>query len=129
MNGSEHRVIGGLAGLALVAFAASRQNRAPRVGELVSGVLCGVAGASLPDTIEPADHPHHRNTAHSHLMLATTATIAVTGASLLEGVPVHADPVAQFLRDLMRSVPMTLAVGYGSHLASDATTPRGLPLV
>lgn len=79
-----------------------------------------LATATLPDLIEPATSPHHRQFFHS---------LAVAGL-LAEGMRrVHEWEVENdgdlFLKDTL----MVIGASYLSHLAMDSTTPKGLPIL
>ncbi len=103
-------------------------------------------GGILPDVLEPATSPHHRQLAHSlvvggSLAVAKVAEMqascrslsseATQRASVLPvGSPERRD--AEFLALFWRFVAgflIGLATGYASHLALDACTPQGLPLL
>lgn len=79
------------------------------------GALLGVAGAMIPDLLEPATSPNHRggwHTAEAGAALALATGITLTQPQLF--VPV-----------LTLGVPAV--AGYNSHLFLDSKTPQGLP--
>ena len=82
---------------------------------LMGGLAGGTFGA-LPDILEPASNPHHRQFFHSK----------VTGLILLR---IMATVVNNNQGKI--SKPLTLAggAGYISHLVLDAQTPMGLPII
>lgn len=86
---------------------------------LAGGALAGIL-TKLPDVLEPAVHPQHRQFFHS---VACAALVATGWKALHEWQPQSEE--ARFLR----KVGMIAAGAYLCHLALDAITPRSLPLV
>ncbi|MBN2465183.1 metal-dependent hydrolase [candidate division WOR-3 bacterium] len=80
---------------------------------------CAIGGcvAVVPDLLEPALHPNHRSLFHS--VAAGGTVVYGLGKKTASAVP---DP-------WVRLALQSLAVGYLSHLALDATTPKSLPLL
>jgi membrane-bound metal-dependent hydrolase YbcI (DUF457 family) len=79
-----------------------------------------VLAASLPDLLEPATSPHHRQFFHS----VAFATILATGMKKLY----HWQP--QTPGDVhMRKILFSVGFGYLAHLGADATTTMSIPLV
>lgn len=78
-----------------------------------SGAIC----AALPDVLEPALHPNHRSFFHSE-------AVAV-GASCSLGTLVAKAATTDWVGATARGA----LAGYLSHLALDATTPKGLPAI
>lgn len=82
-------------------------------------LLCTAASATaslIPDLLEPADSPNHRRFFHS---LAMTALVAYA----ITGKHTRAWPAAKLL------FLGIMALGYLSHLAADACTPRSIRFV
>jgi membrane-bound metal-dependent hydrolase YbcI (DUF457 family) len=77
---------------------------------------CGL----IPDYLEPATSPHHRQFCHSAVFAA--ALIAAM-KKLYDWVPATSGHA--FLRDALLSI----GFGYLAHLGADATTAMGLPLI
>lgn len=99
-----------------------------------SGGVVGLVSSALPDGIEPADHPNHRRFAHSWTVVAgvTAATVkSVKPARAVPGDGSQAQVVVQpeFAQRLARALIPAAGAGYLSHLALDAATPKGLPLL
>jgi membrane-bound metal-dependent hydrolase YbcI (DUF457 family) len=86
---------------------------------VVSTVLAGILG-TLPDKIEPALHPHHRQFYHS-------VTLGV-GVWWL-GRQVYKWRPESELGEIARFLLLVAGGAYLSHLALDALTKRSLPLV
>ena len=93
-------------------------------GEATAWPLTGGGLAALltklPDVLEPAVHPHHRQFFHS---VACAALVAAGWKALYEWQPQSED--GRF----WRKVGMIGAGAYLCHLALDALTARSLPLV
>ncbi len=148
MNGHAHKQVGGPTG-AVAAFALARkQTPAARIVETFGGYVGGVVGARLPDIIDPPTCPHHRSIGHGIVPvgLASRACLDRIPAwqeQLRRSAEEHSVAAAQttdvwerllhsLLELLCRVGAGMLAgipAGYLSHLALDATTPAGLPLI
>lgn len=80
------------------------------------GALCG----TLPDLLEPACHPNHRQFFHG---LACAGVVGTACYRLYQWEPqTSSEEIVRFL---------LLAVGgaFLTHLAMDALSPKGLPLI
>jgi inner membrane protein len=98
-------------------------NQCPEEERLVLGGLItvsAIAGAKLPDILEPAIHAHHRAFFHSFVVLFGAAWAA---KKLWDWRPQTAE------QRQLRAVLLGLLIGYGSHLGLDSLTPRCLPIV
>jgi inner membrane protein len=85
-------------------------------GELCLCSLAAGAGAIVPDLLEPADSPNHRQFFHS---VAAAALVAY----LISGGHTHRlSPIAKLLLAVF-------GFGYISHLLADALTPKSLPFI
>lgn len=80
----------------------------------------GLLGAKLPDVFEPAIHSHHRAFFHS-LVMAGGITWAIR--------KILSMPRETPGQRLLRAALLGVAIGYASHLALDAFTPRSLPVI
>jgi membrane-bound metal-dependent hydrolase YbcI (DUF457 family) len=114
--------------------------------EVVAGIAGGIVGSKIPDWAEPAINSWHRGPVHSVTAATLGGTAAVPQLQALDGwldrrildlrraqamarTPQEANAymieivfwlaVAAFMKGLL--------AGYLSHLALDATTPRGIP--
>lgn len=147
MNGKAH-ILGGAIGGPIAGAALSIQaNRHPTFAEACGWVTSGIAGAKLPDLLEPAYCPRHRRFCHSTCVLA--ADLVVLQSKFLQDciealrttaqehhARAHSDPngsglheVWGYLLEFLAGVLPGLLGGYASHLILDSTTPCGLPLV
>lgn len=117
-NAFAHRLGAGLAVGSIVAYRESQE------GEITGKTLLSGVGAAacgtLPDLIEPALHPNHRQFFHSFLALG----IAGYGLKKLYDWQPQTDE-GRF----WRGIGMVVCGGYAVHLLMDATTKRSLPLV
>ena len=64
-NSSEHALYGGLAGGITYLLMCQHYDRQPDLLELLVCTGTGVLAGAVPDALEPADHPHHRQFAYS----------------------------------------------------------------
>lgn len=145
-NFATHARAGAASG-ALVAFYRARSAPTDQLlAETVGGLVGGFVGGVLPDVLEPARDPNHRKLAHSvaaggALTLARIAEWQAACRSSAEAATVRiaACPVGSVERSraewdalfwrLLAGALVGLVTGYASHLALDAGTPRGLPLI
>lgn len=119
MRAAAHAVIGGAASAAVVLAIKAHYPHARLPHPAFAGVV-GAIAACLPDFLEPATHPGHRQLCHS---VAFAAFIVVTQKAVYEWRP--ETRTQEVLRDLILSI----GLGYLSHLAADATTATGVPLL
>ena len=115
-NGTDHMAAGALTGVAMACYGQSR-------GENVNPLLA--IGAStvfskLPDWIEPAIHPHHRQFFHS------VSFLVMLGYGLKKAYDWKPEGKAS---QLVRFLTFCAGAGYISHLVLDGLTPSSLPLL
>lgn len=142
-----HDVVAVGLGLLAVGHCARNQSDNDQLIEVIGGALGALLGGRLPDYINPSIlGPHHRGTAHSW---GAAAAIVSTDVSALQArlrsqaaiarqclafLP-HGSPewdqerLKVFVLTLLAGAVVGLATGYLSHLALDAGTRRGLPLI
>lgn len=119
MRAAVHAAIAGVSAFGTVALI-KRQHPAARLPDPVFAGIVAALAAKLPDFLEPATHPNHRQFCHS----------AAFGAALIAGMKklydwMPATPGEVF----MRAVLLSIGFGYLTHLGADATTAMGLPLI
>ena len=116
-NRTAHAIFGGA--LSVGAYLAYKKllGQEPTLAGIIGTGLVGAGTAGLPDILEPATDPNHRSFFHSWAALGLLASASVTGVCS-SNLPDEAKPAL-----------VAAAVGYGSHLLADATTPKSLPLV
>lgn len=119
MNGPTHRLVAGVGIAAVAMHHEQRSGQQPTAMPLAAGAL-GALCTNLPDVLEPATSPNHRNIFHS---VACAAAIAVGLKRAWDWKP--EDDLGRFAR----FVVLVAGAGYLAHLALDATTKRSLPLI
>lgn len=119
MRASAHTAISGISAFAMVALI-KQQYPAARLPHPAFAALVAALASGLPDVLEPANSPHHRQFCHS----AVFAALVTSGMKkLYDWVPATTGEA------LMRDVLLGVGFGYMAHLCADATTAMGLPLV
>jgi hypothetical protein len=148
MNAQAHRLGGAVAGGGVAFVTRKGQNGIETLVEVLAGAGGGILGAKVPDWIEPATHSWHRGTAHSFtvaggITAGSSQGIVSMEASCQERIATArlrlqyaATPGEQLLHTLeilfwlaLVALLKGLAGGYVSHLALDALTPRGIPII
>ena len=117
MNAKAHAAISGLtvSGLLWVGHAVNPGARLPHPA---LGGLVAMLAASLPDVLEPATSPNHRQFCHSVVF----AGGLVTGLKeIYQWTP--ETPLGRFVRDVLLSA----GLAYLIHLGVDATTAKSIP--
>ncbi len=118
MNSGEHRIASALALAAAGASTARNpQEQTPRAAiGFVGGWCCG----TLPDLIEPATNPNHRQFFHS---FAVAFAIGYGLYKLYRWKP------ETEIGGFVKGIGLVAGGGYLVHLMLDATTPRSLPVL
>lgn len=115
-NGVTHTSVGALTELAM---AVDGDRDGKDINPLIA-MGTSSAFAKLPDLIEPAINPHHRQFFHS------IAFLAMVGCGLKKVYDWQPeDQAGRFLRYFT----LCAGAGYISHLVLDGFTPRSLPLL
>ncbi len=145
-NRRTHASVGVCAGASVASWNARSQTDTDRLVETVGGALGGYCGGLLPDVLEPAISPRHRDMAHSFAALIGVSALRVDGArnhcrreaerfhQLADSFGVSAEQrllyrLAELLWRLAAGVVSGLPVAYASHLVLDGGTAAGLPLI
>jgi membrane-bound metal-dependent hydrolase YbcI (DUF457 family) len=113
-----HQAIGGSVAFCFLAYA--ERDRVEKTLLPVVGAAGVAALSKLPDLVEPALHPNHRQFFHS---VAFAAALGVCAKSIYDWRPT--DTWAKALRGFL----LIALAAYLIHLASDFFTARSLPLV
>lgn len=118
MNAAQHRI----ASTCVLAAAAGSVAQRPedQVPHVAGGCIGGYCFATLPDLIEPATSPHHRQFFHSLLFAG------MLGYGLYKLYGWEPETPGQ---KILRGVGLIAGGAYLVHLALDATTKRSLPLI
>lgn len=115
-NGADHIAAGALTGVAMACLG-------QRQSEAVNPVLAigvGTTFSRLPDWIEPATNPQHRQFFHSITFLV------VLGYGLKKTYDWNPEDRSG---RILRFLTLCAGAGYISHLVLDGITPRSLPLL
>jgi membrane-bound metal-dependent hydrolase YbcI (DUF457 family) len=148
MNGGVHKAVGAGVGIAAVAVFRSIEKSKPLgILELAGGAVGGMIGASLPDILEPATSSYHRGPAHSMAFSSGIVYGAIKGLGEIRAsldkkaaeLQYKSEKADDWLMSLLYQIgawavefitgALTAVVpGYVSHIALDATTPRGVPI-
>lgn len=147
-GGRTHRAIGTLAGGGYALAKAQHLPPEHLLLEVIGGLVAGNLGARLPDVFDPPTHPGHRSLAHGMAPIAAVGTAAVrrldgaqarlrAEADRCAALRVSATTPLQRLWQQLIEILCRLGAGalagllggYGSHLALDARTNAGLPLL
>jgi membrane-bound metal-dependent hydrolase YbcI (DUF457 family) len=118
MNAAEHRLVSAivLAGTAACSSEKPEQVLPSAIAGGIGGYCCG----TLPDIVEPAINPHHRQFFHSVLF----------GIGLSYGLyRLYQWEPKTPAGDFWRAIGLFAGAGYLIHLAMDATTARSLPMI
>ncbi len=116
-NAKEHAITGAGAGALGWFLYCKVVDRPVKLGELLVAGGVGMVGGLVPDLLEPAFHPNHRQFFHS---LAASALLVKANHHISQNEQIPAEA---------RGAVHLLSLGYLSHLAADGQTPKGLPLV
>jgi membrane-bound metal-dependent hydrolase YbcI (DUF457 family) len=119
MRAATHAAISGVSAFAVVSILKHHQPEARLPHPLLAAAVAAVA-SGLPDVLEPASSPRHRQFCHS---VAFAALVTTGMKELYHWVP--ATPGEAFIRDVLLSI----GFGYMTHLGADATTAMGLPFL
>ena len=115
-NGADHTAAGTLTGVAMACYA---QHQEEPVNPLLA-ITASTVFSKLPDWIEPATNPHHRQFFHS------ISFLAMLGYGLKKTYEWRPEDEGW---KLVRFLTLCAGAGYISHLARDSLTPRSLPLL
>ena len=145
-NRLKHHMWGVGAGIGAGLLLAPQEDALGFIAELLGSAIGGAVGGQVPDVLEPALSPNHQAVAHGGLAVVGLAYAARAGwaancrkqatacreRAALFGRTLEeqqADRVEELLWRLVAGLIIGFIGGYASHLALDAGTPRGLPLL
>ena len=115
----EHAWLGAGTGVLTYILMCRYYDRSFDFGEMLGCAAVSTAAAMVPDILEPALTPNHRNVAHSF----------VAGSGLLSFARHRCGADNRDWEELQKILWAAATTGYLSHLLADACTPRGLPLL
>ena len=101
-------------------WVARETNPGARLPHPALGGLVAAMTASLPDVLEPATSPNHRQFCHS---VVFAGGVAAALNEIYDWAP--DTPLLQFVRDILISV----GLAYLIHLGVDATTAKCIPFL
>ena len=120
MNGSTHKAIGAVVGITTLAIDNQPDKQSAAHNPLIATPLA-TFGGMLPDLLEPASRgPHHRQFFHSMV------TFGAVGYGVYRAY--KWGPQTE-LEKCLRMTAIMIGIGYLSHLITDLSTPRGLPII
>lgn len=133
-NRNTHVAVALIAGVAATLHYTRNESPENQAVELLGTLIGSYAGGRFPDVLDPPTGPLHRSFAHGGLAVAAVAAARVEKwcrACRLEAAQCAAQGrgVDGFFLLLLAGFLTGLRFGYGSHLALDALTRRGLPLL
>lgn len=117
MNGKAHAAISGISVAGLLVCLRHRNAEARLPHPVVGGIVAALT-ASLPDLLEPATSPNHRQFCHS---VVFAAALSVVLREVYDWAP--DTPLGQFAREVLLSA----GLAYLIHLGVDATTAKSIP--
>ncbi|MFK3861258.1 metal-dependent hydrolase [Pseudoalteromonas rhizosphaerae] len=116
-NANTHMLVG--AGVSMTA-ALLDENKHSVSHHIAIAPAVGALMGKLPDILEPAFHPNHRQFFHG----VTVLTMLTTGV-----VKAYRWSPEESSEKFIRGLMLIAGVAYLSHLICDASTPKGLPLL
>lgn len=86
------------------------------IGTTCLTTIGAYVGSTLPDRLEPADHPNHRKFFHSWFIFVFLLATLYALSKCIKN---------KFFFPLV----LGTILGYNTHLLADSRTPKGLPLI
>lgn len=146
-NRPTHDLFGGITGMGCAYLTLPTEPQSNGIVELVGGAVGGVAGSRIPDIIDPATMPNHRDVGHGIINAIVVGNFCWSNLSEWQAwCRARADEcaacraratddvaralywIAEIFWRFVAGLLAGLIGGYASHLVLDATTPRSLPL-
>ena len=145
MNRNVHMPVG--VASAVVQVLTDEDPAALPTAELAGRLVGGAWGSLLPDIIDPPTYPGHRGVGHAVVPMAIAALLIIryapgfqdalrtqANAARARAQQLPADArwphyLSAITYDFVLGLSTGIPIGYASHLALDATTPVGLPLL
>ncbi|OMH28074.1 metal-dependent hydrolase [Motiliproteus sp. MSK22-1] len=117
-NGVAHQLAGVCTGIG-VCLLDKKSEASPVINPVTSAMIGGICG-KLPDLLEPAIHPNHRQFFHS---VALLGTMTYSLKRIYDWEP-ETD-----LKKVLRSVLIIGGTAYVGHLVLDSLTKKSLPTI
>jgi len=118
-NGPVHKMAGALTGVS-VALLDNKSSDENTDSNILANAAIGYCLGSLPDILEPATNPNHRQFFHSFLVLGA---VALGTKKAYDWCPESS------YEQWIRKACLLVGSVYAVHLILDAGTPKSLPLV
>jgi hypothetical protein len=147
-NFKEHQTIGGLVGGTAALVCARNQPPLLILAEIYGGWLAGQHAGTWADVAEPATSSHHRDFCHALAPTAYGATLVLPqvdsiqtslrsqaqacfqlAATTNDGLQQVVNIAAGLLMHVVAGAVPAVPASYLSHIALDASSPRGVPLL
>jgi len=116
--GAAHRVVAGAVIGVAIAYKESQTGKST-VWPVAGGGLGALLG-TLPDILEPANHPNHRQFFHGAIF---AGALGYSGYKLYNWKP------EESWQEIVRMLGLIAIGAYLIHLAMDASTPKSIPLI
>ncbi len=117
-DATTHRAGAALA-MTLLSVLTEKQDT-PNVGQYTCASSLAYLLGTLPDLIEPASNPNHRQFFHSWICLALVGYGTYKAYRWQPETKLH---------KLVKGLLITGGIAYSTHLLMDSTTPKGLPAI
>lgn len=117
-SGNTHRLIAALA-VGGTSFVQELNEEEITEKPFVNASIAALA-TNLPDLLEPASNPHHRQFFHS---------VTVGSIVMAAGIKLYQWEPEEEWEKILRQILLVGCGGYLVHLVADSFTPRGLPLL
>ena len=117
-NGNAHRLIAALAVGGICVVNESHEEKI--TGKLFVNALLAALTTNLPDLIEPASNPHHRQFFHSVVFGSVVASSALK---------LYQWQTEEDWEKVFRQILLVWSGAYLIHLLADSFTPRGLSIL
>lgn len=117
-NGAAHRLGAALA-VGGVALIADHDQAEPSAKWLAAAGIAYMSG-TLPDILEPAYHPNHRQFCHS---------LVFAGMVCFGMYKTYRFKPETTMQEWLRFTALAIGGAYLMHLIMDGTTPKGLPIL
>jgi membrane-bound metal-dependent hydrolase YbcI (DUF457 family) len=144
----QHRTIGGLVGGTTALVCAQNQPPLLALAETIGGFVAGQYAGTWADALEPATSSYHRDFCHALVPTAYATTCVFQqveslqtylrsqaqgcfqlAASTEDGLQQFLNIAAGLLLHGAAGAVPAIAASYISHIALDAVSPRGVPLI
>ncbi len=117
MNRKEHLLISGFGTFLIDIINQNKEKGFVDLRQSLFSGFCGAIGGIIPDVIEPATNPNHRDFFHSGMM---GGLIFFWEDKLRQN---------EIINPQLKKAILDFSCGYKLHLLVDSATPKSLPLI